>query len=357
MTSSDKVFVIAEAGANHNRDWRMAMDLVRTAADSGADAVKFQTYSSETLYSRYTPDFAGYKNIPKLIKDIELPRSWQKDLKLFCDDLGIEFMSTPFDERAVDELYELGVKRLKIAGFESTDPRWVKYVSSTGLPLIISLGTGANTETMLQVQKWILGDSVLDDPRIHLGTFDFSGNPDITYLHCNSAYPTPFNDINLGNLQALKHLSEHHKWLMNTKIGLSDHTLGILVPPLAVALGASVIEKHYTLSRKLEGPDHPFAIEPDELKQMISNIRVAEECLGTKKGEYTASERIFTKGRRSVIASSNITKGTKIEESHITTKRPLLDNSIPAIDYYSVIGKTTTRNILEDEILQEGDVQ
>ena len=352
----DKVFIIAEAGANHNRDWGIATQLIREASDAGADAVKFQTYSSETLYSKYTPDFAGYTNIPKLIKDIELPRSWQKDLKLYCDDLGIEFMSTPFDERAVDELYELGVKRLKIAGFESTDPRWVKYVASTGLPLIISLGTGASTDTILEVQKNILGPQVLNDPRIHLGTFDFSNNPDVTYLHCNSAYPTPYEDINLGTMQALRRLSTSHKWLKNTQIGLSDHTLGVLVPPLAVALGASVIEKHYTLSRQLEGPDHPFAIEPHELKQMVSDIRTTEKCLGTKKGSYTTSEQKFTKGRRSVIASSRIEKGAKIKESHVTTKRPLLENSIPATDYYDVIGKVATRDIQEDEILLVGDI-
>ncbi len=211
-----KTFIIAEAGANHNRDWDMATQLITEAANAGADAVKFQTYSAETLYSRYTPDFAGYKNIPKLIKNIELPREWQRDLKLYCDDLGIEFMSTPFDERAVDELYNLGVKRLKIAGFEATDPRWVKYVASTGLPLIISLGTGANHNIITEVQQWILGPEVMGDPRIHLGTFDFSNNPDVTYLHCNSAYPTPLSDINLGSITVFKNLSETHKWLRNT---------------------------------------------------------------------------------------------------------------------------------------------
>ena len=350
------VFIIAEAGANHNRDWDMATQLIREASDAGADAVKFQTYSSETLYSRYTPAFAGYKNITKLIKDIELPRSWQKDLKLYCDDLGIEFMSTPFDEKAVEELYELGVKRFKIAGFESTDPRWVKHVASTGLPLIISMGTGANYDTMLKIQEWILGPSVMNDPKIHLGTFDFSDNPDVTYLHCNSAYPTPFEDINLGNLRYLKGLSDNHKWLRNTKIGLSDHTEGILIPPLAVALGAEVIEKHYTLSRALEGPDHPFAIEPSELKQMVLDIRNTEKCLGTKYGIYTESEKGFSKARRSVVASRDIKKGQTITDKDVTTKRPFLENSISAVDYYEIIGMTSSKDLKEDEILTPGDL-
>ncbi len=351
-----KTFIIAEAGANHNRDWTMAKDLVKVAAKSGADAVKFQTYSAETLYSKYTPDFAGYKNIPKLIKDIELPRAWQKDLKMYCDDLGIEFMSTPFDERAVDELLNLGVKRFKIAGFEATDPRWVRYVASTGLPLIISLGTGANFETMIDVQQNILGSSIMSDPRIHLGTMDFKNNPDVTYLHCNSAYPTPYEDINLRNISILKRMSENHKWLKNTKVGLSDHTLGILVPPLAVAMGAQVIEKHYTLNKNLEGPDHPFAIEPDELKQMVLDIRNTEKCLGTKYGIYTESEKNFSKARRSVVASRDIKKGQTITDKDITTKRPFLENSISAVDYYETIGKTSSRDLKEDEILTPGDL-
>ena len=141
-------FVIAEAGANHNRDFDQAKSLIDVAHKSGASACKFQTYSSETLYSKNTPDFAGYKNINDLIKNIELPREWQIDLKNYCDEIGIEFMSTPFDEKAVDELVDLGVKRLKIAGFESTDYRFVEMVASTGLPLIISLGIGFDYENL-----------------------------------------------------------------------------------------------------------------------------------------------------------------------------------------------------------------
>ena len=345
------IFIIAEAGANHDRNKGQAFRLIDVAVRSGADAVKFQTYSSETLYSKNTPDFAGYKNIPKLIKDIELPRSWQKDLKLYCDDRGIEFMSTPFDEQAVDELYELGVKRLKIAGFEATDPRWVKYVASTGLPLIVSLGSGVGRDTIHDIQSWILGDEVMNDPRIHLGTFDFSNNPHVTYLHCNSAYPTPLEDINLGTLDRLQDLSTHHKWFRNTKIGLSDHTEGILIPPVAVALGAQVIEKHFTLNRNLPGPDHPFAIEPSELKQMVTNIRNIEKTLGCKKGEYTKSEQNFSKARRSVVASQNIKKGQPFTEDNITTKRPLLENSVPATEYYKMLGRSANYDISEDEIL------
>ena len=149
------VFVIAEAGANHNRNFKQAISLIDVAKSAGADAVKFQTYTSETLYSRNTPDFAGYKDISKLIKDIELPREWQKHLKFYCDEVGIEFMSTPFDERAVDELVALGVKRLKISGFESTDPRFVRMVASAGLPIIVSAGIGNNILSINNIISWI----------------------------------------------------------------------------------------------------------------------------------------------------------------------------------------------------------
>ena len=350
----NKTFIIAEAGANHDRNKSQAFRLIDEAVNAGADAVKFQTYSADTLYSKYTPNFAGYKDIPKLIKDLELPRDWQKDLKLYCDDNGIEFMSTPFDEKAVDELHSLGVKRLKIAGFECTDPRLVKYIASTGLPLIISLGIGTNLDTLFQIQRWIL--DVDDVEEVHLGTYDFSNNPHITYLHCNNAYPTPFKDINLRTMEQIKNYIETHRWFVNSEIGLSDHTEGILTPPVAVAMGAKVIEKHYTIDRTLSGPDHPFAIEPNELKDMVKNIRLVETMLNTKDTEYTESEQGFSMARRSVVTKVDLKVGDILTEDNITTKRPLLEDSIPAIDYYDVIGKSVNVDIKKDDIIKRGNI-
>ena len=349
-----KTFVIAEAGSNHNRDWELAKKLVDAAVYSKSNAVKFQTYSSETLYSKNTPNFAGYENINQLIKDIELPRRWQKDLKMYCDDTGIEFMSTPFDEKAVDELYSIGVKRFKIAGFECTDPRFVKYVASTGLPLIISLGIGTSIETMFQIQRWVLDiDDILD---VHLGTYNFSNTQHVTYLHCNNAYPTPFQDINLGTMKEMVRYSKNHKWFKNTQFGLSDHTEGILIPPVAVAMGAQVIEKHFTLDRKMPGPDHPFAIEPNELKKMVENIRIAEVVSGKKSTKYTESEKSFSKARRSVVAKRDIKKGEMLTNENITTKRPFLEDCIPALHYFKVIGSIAKRDIGDDELLLTGDI-
>ena len=192
-----KVFVIAEAGANHNRDFDQAKALIDVAVKAGADAVKFQTYSSETLYSANTPAFAGYKNINKLIKDIELPRNWQQDLKSYCDDSGIEFVCTPFDEQAVEELYNIGVKRYKIAGFEATDPRFVKCVASTSLPLIITSGIGSNVNMVRQIVGWVR---------------DVNPMADITILHGNNAYPTPFEDAGLNQVLIILLLLSLMNW-------------------------------------------------------------------------------------------------------------------------------------------------
>lgn len=332
-----KTFIVAEAGANHNQDWQLAKKLVNAAKNANCDAVKFQTYSSETLYSKNTPNFAGYENINDLIKSIELPRSWHKDLKLCCDDLDIEFMSTPFDNKAVDELYEVGVKRFKIAGFEATDPRFVKYVASTKLPLIVTAGIGCSIETVKEIYSWILSEN---------------SNPDVTFLHGNNAYPTPIEDINLGQMLKIKSLG------LPVSVGLSDHTKGILIPPVAVSLGASTIEKHFTLDRKMRGPDHPFAIEPKELIQMVNNIRSVESSLGFKNEKYTKSEgKGFQKARRSIVSKRVIRAGEAITEENVTTKRPFLENCISASEYYNIIGKKATKEIAKDEILKIGDLK
>ena len=335
-----ETFIIAEAGANHNRIFEQATTLIDVAIEADADAVKFQTYSSETLYSRYTPDFAGETNIPSMIKSIEMPREWQKDLKSYCDDNAIEFMSTPFDEKAVDELFALGVKRLKIAGFESTDPRFVKYVASTKLPIVISAGIGNDVSQVNRLVTWIK---------------EVNPSVDLTILHCNNAYPTPYHDINLGQIEVLIDIANVNNEA-TFRVGLQDHTRGILIPPVAVAMGAKCVEKHFTISRRLPGPDHPFAIEPDELSEMVQNIRIIETAISKKKDECSDSEKLFSLGRRAVIAKLSIKKGEKLTEDNITTKRPLLENSIAAIDYYDILGKTIIRDIKEDEILMQSDI-
>lgn len=328
-----KTFIIAEAGANHNRSFEQAISLIDVAKESGADAVKFQTYSSETLYSKFTPDFANYKNLPKLIKDIEIPREWQPDLKKYCDENDIEFMSTPFDEKAVDELVSIGVKRLKIAGFESTDLRFVDMVCSAKLPIIVSIGIGANIKLIDTILN-IAGKHAIDD---------------VTFLHCNNAYPTPPSDVNMNTIQEMSMDKRY-------KTGFSDHTTSPFTPALAVSAGATVIEKHFTLSKFLKGPDHPFALEPHELKTMVDHIRYAETCMGKKNSNFTESELGFKTAMRSVVASKPIQVGEKFSIENITTKRPYVEGAVSAFNYFEIIGKVSKTNIDPDVQIMERDV-
>ena len=330
-------FIIAEAGANHNKNFKQALTLIDIAVESGASACKFQTYSSETLYSRNTPDFAGYKNINKLIKDIELPREWQKDLKQYCDEKGIEFMSTPFDEKAVDELVALGVKRLKIAGFESTDFRFVEMVASTGLPLVISLGIGFQWQ-------WLSRYSSIASK--------YKNN--LTLLHCNNAYPTPMRDVDLDAITSLRYgrylgPSEERAY----EVGFSDHTTSVITPALAVITGATTIEKHFTINRRLPGPDHSFALEPNELKQMIDYIKQAEQALIKQptSARFSQSEEKFKSAMRSVVAKTSIRAGEIFTIDNITTKRPYLEGNIPASEFDFILGSISTKNYEEDDFI------
>jgi N,N'-diacetyllegionaminate synthase len=325
MTST---FIIAEAGANHNRNFDQALALIDAAVVAGATACKFQTYSSETLYSKNTPNFAGYKSINQLIKDIELPREWQKDLKQYCDERGIEFMSTPFDEKAVDELVNLGVKRLKIAGFESTDFRFVDMVASSKLPLVISLGIGFEMKYLGKI-------------------FEIAskyGN-DLSFMYCNNAYPTPIEDAGISIIRQLTQ-DTRYKW------GLSDHTESTLTPALAVAAGATIIEKHFTLSKRLPGPDHSFALEPNELKEMVKHIRFAEQSVIKQTSDgISESELPFKPAMRSVVAKRSIKAGEVLTADNITTKRPFLNGNIPASEFQYIIGKVVTKNYNEDDFI------
>jgi len=340
-----KTFVIAEAGSNHNRVYTQALALIDIAKASGASAVKFQTYSSETLYAKNTPNFGGYKNLNKLIKDIELPREWQKDLKDYCDDKNIEFMSTPFDEGAVEELVDLGVKRLKIAGFESTDFRFVEMVASTKLPLIISLGIGFDS-------------TVRRRPSTHMTKlFDIINKyeNDLTLLHCNNAYPTPISDCGLHILQRLVCYTKTPPigapWRYPYSPGFSDHTISTSIPSTAVALGAKVIEKHFTSDRQLPGPDHPFALEPEELKEMILLINETEKAMMPVDGKLSESEKPNVLALRSVVTSKEVRAGEVVSIDNITTMRPCVSESIPAGEYHNIIGKKFIRNIGINEIV------
>lgn len=325
-----KTCIIAEAGSNHNKNFEQSKLLIDIAKKSGADICKFQTYSSNTLYSKYCPDFANYKNVPELIKNIELPREWQPELKKYCDEKNIEFMSTPFDEKAVEELVNLNVKRLKVSGFESTDIRFLDMVASSKLPLIISIGIGFQEKHFKNLLKII---------EKHQNKFSL--------LYCNNAYPTPIEDAGIPQLQKYC-LTSSFEW------GLSDHTESTLTPSFAVIAGAKIIEKHFTINKKLYGPDHKFALNPEELNQMVEYVRYAEKALShiPSNNSVSKSEYNFSAAMRSVVAKCKIKKGDVYSEQNITTKRPYLEGNVHASNYNDVIGKISNSNYNPDEFIK-----
>jgi sialic acid synthase SpsE len=326
-------YVIAEAGANHNRDLGMARELIDVAAEAGADAVKFQTYSGATLYSRRTPRFKYLapltdKGPAELLEEIALPREWQAPLAEHARARGLEFMSTPFDFDAVRELDALAVPALKIASFELVDLPLIRAAAATGRPLLISTGM-----------------AVLGEVEDALDAAVEAGAPAVGLLQCTSVYPAPAETINLRAIATMERA-------FGVPVGLSDHSLGIAVPIAAAALGAAFVEKHFTLSRDLRGPDHPFAVEPSELRELVAGIRAAEAALGDgRKAGPTPQEReeMYTLARRSLIATRDLPAGTVLEPDMITRKRP--GYGIAPKDLDRVLGRTLKVDVEEDTVL------
>lgn len=326
------VFIIAEAGSNHNRNLDQAKKLIEIAAEAEVDAVKFQTYSAETLYSKETPNpdyLEGkieQKSVWQLIKDIELPREWQGELADYSRSHDLMFLSTPFDYKAIEELEALNMLAYKIASFEIVDLPFLKKIAETKKPIILSTGMAS------------LGD--IEDA---VNSIREVGDVGIALLQCAINYPPPFEDL---NLRAIKTLQQAFR----VPVGFSDHTMSTAIPAVAVALGACIIEKHYTIDRTMKGPDHKFALEPDELKEMVKNIRDAEASLGSSEKAMAESERNLHKlARRSIIAAKNIPKGKILELSDLTIKRPGYGIAPKFLDV--VIGKVAKKDIDEDDII------
>ena len=326
------VYIIAEIGANHNRDLNIAKTLIEKAAAAGVDAVKFQTYRAENLYSRRAPKFSKDDVEPfDLIKANELPREWHQILFDYAAERNLHFLSSPFDSGAVDELDSVGVPAFKVASFELIDLELLKHIAQKKKPIILSVGlaTLGEIEDALEVIRT-------------------QGNDDIVLLHCASLYPSPPPVVNLNAIQTLSKAFQ-------IPVGFSDHTLGIHVAVAAVAKGACMIEKHFTLDRTMKGPDHSFAIEPDELAQLVKNIRDVESAMGTGvKLRSKAEQEMYEKGRRSIIAAKDISKGQKIERDWLVVKRPGYGIKPKYLDL--VVGRTAKRDIKADEWITWDDV-
>ena len=317
-------YIIAEIGSNHDRNIKIAKKLIDMAAVAGADAVKFQSFKAEKLFSKKTPKISTYDKEPfELLKSLEMPREWHKKLSDYSIDKNLHFLSSPFDYEAVDELNKVGVPAFKIGSCEITDLDLIAYIAKKKKTIILSTGM-AN-----------LGD--IEDA---LETIKSKGNKNIILLHCNTLYPTPSKIVNLN---AIKTLSIAFK----VPVGYSDHTLGIHISIAAVAKGANLIEKHFTIKRRPE-PDHFFSIEPDELKTMIKNIRDIELAFGSGiKVRSKEEDENYIKGRRSIIAARDIPEGKKIEKKDLIIKRPGMGIHPKYMNI--VIGRIAKKKIYSDD--------
>lgn len=328
-------YVIAEAGANHNRDLDTALELIEVAADAGADAVKFQTYRAEGMYSRHTPMMTylrdadlvdDQESVWDLIKRVEIPWEWHQDLARAARARGLDFLSTPFEEAAVDLLESVAVPAYKIASYEITHLPLIEHCAKTGKPLLLSTGMAS-----------------LGDIERALDTANAAGCQDVMLLHCAISYPPRFADLNLRAIETLQQA-------FGVPIGWSDHTMGHTADVAAVTLGACAIEKHYTLNRDQPGPDHGFAVEPDELADMVTAVREAEAALGsTVKRRTDAEAELYRLARRSLVAARRIPAGQRISEQDLAVKRPGFGIAVHERDI--VLGHTATRDIDEDEVL------
>jgi N,N'-diacetyllegionaminate synthase len=329
-----KTYIIAEAGVNHNGDINIAKKLIDVAKDAGADAIKFQTFVSEKVISRYAPK-AEYQNnntLPiesqlDMVKKLELSFEEFIELSKYCKSKEIEFLSTAFDFDSIDFLNSINMKRWKIPSGEITNLPYLIKVAKLHKPVILSTGM-----------------STMEDIQSALSILKENEAGEIAVLHCTTEYPAPYGDVNLYAMNTIKKE-------FNIPVGYSDHTKGIEIPIAAVAMGATVIEKHFTLDRNMEGPDHKASLEPDELKAMINAIRNVEVALGTGDKKLAESEKKnITIARKSIIAKQNIKKGEIFTEDNLTVKRP--GNGISPMQWFEVMGKAATRDFEEDELIE-----
>ncbi|MDR8393492.1 pseudaminic acid synthase [Aliifodinibius sp. S!AR15-10] len=319
-----KTFIIAELSANHNNDFDIAVKTIRAMADAGADAVKVQTYTADSLSIDVENEYfkpmesglwEGYRPY-ELYQEASMPYEWQLKLQEVAQEVGLEFFSSPFDKEGIDFLESLDVPKYKIASMEITDTPLIKYAASKGKPMIISTGLAE-----------------VEDIELAVNTCREVGNDDITLLKCTSDYPATIEDANLRTIPDMKERFGVH-------VGVSDHTMGSTVPVVAVSLGAKVIEKHFILDRSLGGPDAGFSMEPDEFKQMVRDVRNVEKALG--KVSYEVSEKDKLR-RRSLFAVKDIKPGEKVTEQNMRSVRP--GHGIHPKYFDQILGKKAKQKI------------
>lgn len=329
------IIIIAEAGVNHNGNFDMARQMIIEAKKAGADYVKFQTAVPELVISTFAPKAEYQKETTgagesqlEMCKAIHLPLSDYSRLKAICDEVGIGFMSTPFDLVSIDCLDALKMDYWKIPSGEITNLPYLRKIASKGGRVILSTGMSTLEEVSTAVEILVAGGIARED---------------IILLHCTTQYPTPADAVNLRAMDALRTIG-------CGGVGYSDHTVGITIPIAAAARGARVIEKHFTLDRTLPGPDHRASLEPDELAAMVSAVRIVEQALGTGAKEVAEAERSnIAVARKSIVAARDIRAGEVLTEENITVKRP--GNGISPMLWDKIIGTTASRDYSADELI------
>lgn len=330
----NKVLIIAEAGVNYNGSQELAYKMVDEAKRAGADIVKFQTGIPEKVMSRCAEKAEYQKKATgsdesqlDMVRKLMLKFEEFVPLKQYCEDAGIKFLSTPFDLSSIDFLNSLGCDMWKIPSGEITNLPYLLRIAGTGKPILMSTGM-----------------STLDEVGDTLKLLRNNGAGKVTLLHCTTEYPAPFADVNLKAMMTL-----HEQF--GCQVGYSDHTVGIEIPVAAVAMGAAVIEKHFTLDRNMEGPDHKASIEPDELCAMVKAIRNVELAIGSGVKIPSESEKKnMVIARKSIVALRNIKKGEILSEANITTKRP--GSGINPMKWNDIIGTQAVRDFHEDELIE-----
>lgn len=327
------VYIIAEAGVNHNGSLDLAFMLIDAAKKAGVDCIKFQTFKSENLVAKtaqkadYQKETTGDGSQAEMLKKLELSYDDFIVLKEYCDKVGITFLSTPFDFESIDFLNSTDMPFWKIPSGEVTNYPYLVAIAKTGKPVVMSTG-------MCELFEIEAAVKVLKD----------NGTKDIKLLQCNTEYPTPYGDVNLRAMQTMRDAFE-------LDVGYSDHTKGIEIPIAAVAMGATVIEKHFTLDRNMEGPDHKASLEPEELATMVKGIRNVEKALGSGNKVPSSSEKKNKAvARKSIVAKKRIRTGEKLTEDNITVKRP--GTGISPMRWLEVIGTKAIRDFSEDELIE-----
>ena len=326
--------IIAEAGVNHNGSVKLAKQMIEEAAKAGADYIKFQTFKPGKLVSKYAQKADYQKKMTgsqesqlQMLEKLALSYDDFVELKKYCEQIGIGFLSTPFDEDSIRFLDSLDMDFWKIPSGEITNYPYLVQVAQTGRDIVLSTG-------MCEMDEIADAMKVLEE----------NGAGNISLLHCNTEYPTPYEDVNLLAMNQMREV-------FNKQVGYSDHTVGIEVPIAAVALGAEIIEKHFTLDKNMEGPDHKASLEPLELSQMICSIRHIEKSLGDGNKKRTASEQHNVVAvRKSIVAKCEIHKGELFTEKNLTVKRP--SNGISQMKWNEIIGTRAKRDFLEDELIE-----